>query len=559
MARQTQYIFVTGGVVSALGKGIASASIGLLLRQRGLRVSNIKLDPYLNVDPGTMNPFQHGEVFVLDDGAETDLDLGHYERFLDMPLTREHSVTTGQVYNTIITRERRGDYLGATVQVIPHVTEEIKNRVKRLEKIGGGTDVIIAEIGGTVGDIESLPFLEAIRQMGIEEGPRNVMYIHVTLVPYIKTAGEFKTKPTQHSVRDLRSIGIQPNMLLCRSAKPISESLRQKLSLFCSVPVKSVIVAEDVSTIYEVPLMFHRQGLDDIICEHFGLTTPPADIAAWETMVTRMQSPTHRVKIAICGKYVNLKDAYKSIIESFVHAGVHNSAEVNLIWVSSEDIKQHGAEKFLHDVDGLLIPGGFGERGVEGKIEAIKYVREHDIPFFGICLGMQCAVIEYARSICNLADAHSYEFYQEGLKHPVIHLMADQEGVTELGGTMRLGAYPCILTVGSKAREAYGSEEISERHRHRYEFNNAYRDMLVNNGLVLSGLSPDTRLVEIVEVPNHRWFVGVQFHPELKSRPTRPHPLFRDFVRAAVGYNAEHFGGTPARQDHEHDFSEASQ
>jgi CTP synthase len=559
MARQTQYIFVTGGVVSALGKGIAAASIGLLLRQRGLRVSNIKLDPYLNVDPGTMNPFQHGEVFVLDDGAETDLDLGHYERFLDMPLTREHSVTTGQVYNTIITRERRGDYLGATVQVIPHVTEEIKNRVKRLEKIGGGADVIIAEIGGTVGDIESLPFLEAIRQMGIEEGPRNVMYIHVTLVPYIKTAGEFKTKPTQHSVRDLRSIGIQPNMLLCRSAKPISESLRQKLSLFCSVPVKSVIVAEDVSTIYEVPLMFHRQGLDDIICDHFGITTPPADIAAWETMVTRMQSPTHRVKIAICGKYVNLKDAYKSIIESFVHAGVHNSAEVNLIWVSSEDIKQHGAEKFLHDVDGLLIPGGFGERGVEGKIEAIKYVREHDIPFFGICLGMQCAVIEYARSICNLADAHSYEFYQEGLKHPVIHLMADQEGVTELGGTMRLGAYPCILTAGSKAREAYGSEEISERHRHRYEFNNAYRDLLVNNGLVLSGLSPDTRLVEIVEVPNHRWFVGVQFHPELKSRPTRPHPLFREFVRAAVGYNAEHFGGTPARQDHEHDFSEASQ
>ncbi|MEK7774460.1 MAG: CTP synthase [Candidatus Zixiibacteriota bacterium] len=559
MARQTKYIFVTGGVVSSLGKGIAAASIGLLLRQRGLKVSNIKLDPYLNVDPGTMNPYQHGEVFVLDDGTETDLDLGHYERFLDMPLKRDHSVTTGQVYNTIITRERRGDYLGATVQVIPHVTEEIKNRVKRLEKIDGGTDVIIAEIGGTVGDIESLPFLEAIRQMGLEEGPRNVMYIHVTLVPYIKTAGEFKTKPTQHSVRDLRSIGIQPNMLLCRSAKPISEALRQKLSLFCSVPAKSVIVAEDVSTIYEVPLMFHRQGLDDILCEHFGITAPPADMASWESMVTRMQSPTHRVKIAICGKYVNLKDAYKSIIESFVHAGVHNSAEVNLIWVSSEDIKQHGAEKFLHDVDGLLIPGGFGERGVEGKIEAIKYVREHNIPFFGICLGMQCAVIEYARSVCNLADAHSYEFYQEGLKHPVIHLMADQEGVTELGGTMRLGAYPCILTAGTKAREAYGSEEISERHRHRYEFNNAYRDLLVNNGLVLSGLSPDTRLVEIVEVPNHRWFVGVQFHPELKSRPTRPHPLFREFVRAAVGYNSEHAGGQPSRQKQEFDYSESPQ
>ena len=538
MSPKAKYIFITGGVVSALGKGIAAASIGFLLKKRGLEVRNCKLDPYLNVDPGTMNPFQHGEVFVLDDGSETDLDLGHYERFLDQTLTKNNNVTTGQVYHTIITRERRGDYLGATVQVIPHVTEEIKNRVKSLDSGSDRPDVIIVEIGGTVGDIESLPFLEAIRQMGQEQGPEETMFIHVTLVPYIHTAGEFKTKPTQHSVRALREIGIQPNMLLCRCSNPTSDSLRKKISLFCSVPFNAVINAVDVSTIYEVPIKFHLQDLDNLICKRFGWDVPEPELDEWSAIVNKIHNPKHHIKIGICGKYVNLKDAYKSIIEAFIHAGVHSEAEVDLIWVSSEDIKQHGAEKLLHDIDGLLIPGGFGERGVEGKIESIRYVRENDIPFLGICLGMQCAVIEFARNVCGLQDAHSYEFYRD-LKHPVIHLMADQEGVTELGGTQRLGTYPCILAEESKSRAAYGMNEISERHRHRYELNNAYREMLLEHGLQLSGVSPDKRLVEIVEVPKHRWFVGVQFHPELKSRPTRPHPLFRDFVKAAVEYHNE--------------------
>jgi CTP synthase len=531
--KRTKYIFVTGGVVSALGKGIASASIGLLLQKRGLTVQNIKLDPYLNVDPGTMNPFQHGEVFVLDDGSETDLDLGHYERFSGLSLDKRNNVTTGQVYNTIITRERRGDYLGATVQVIPHVTEEIKKRIRALSRNGDDVDVVIAEIGGTVGDIESLPFLESIRQLRLEEGARNTMFIHLTLVPYISTAGEFKTKPTQHSVKELRGIGIQPDMLMCRCSKPISDSLRQKISLFCSVPSRNVAVAQDVPTIYEIPLRLHEQSVDDIICEHLGIEPAPPELTEWEQMVDRIKNPDVRVRIAICGKYVNLKDAYKSIIESFNHAGVPHSAAVDLIWVSSEDIKHSGPERFLHDVDGLLIPGGFGERGVEGKIESIRYVRENNIPFFGICLGMQCAVIEYARNVCNIEDAHSYEFYRD-LKHPVIHLMADQEGVTELGGTMRLGAYPCQLKDSTRSMEAYGTTDISERHRHRYELNNAYRKMLEENKLIMAGVSPDDRLVEIVEVEDHPWFVGVQFHPELKSRPTNPHPLFRDFVKAAV-------------------------
>ena len=536
MKKKTKYIFVTGGVVSSLGKGIAASSIGFLLQRRGLKVRNLKFDPYLNVDPGTMNPFQHGEVFVLDDGSETDLDLGHYERFLDQSLTKDNNVTTGQVYNTIISRERRGDYLGATVQVIPHVTEEIKKRIKKINNDDEIPDVVISEIGGTVGDIESLPFLEAIRQMGQEEGLENTMFIHVTLVPYITTAGEFKTKPTQHSVKELREIGIQANMLLCRSAQRISDELRQKISLFCSVPSKNVIAAEDVSTIYKVPVNFCEQGVDDIVCDHFGWDLPAPEIEDWRVMVNKINNPSRVIKIGICGKYVMLKDAYKSIIESFVHAGVHNDAEVKLIWVSSEDIKHNGAEKFLKDVDGLLIPGGFGERGVEGKIEAIKFVRENNIPFLGICLGMQCAVIEYARNVCGLKGAHSFEFYRE-LKYPVIHLMADQEGVSDMGGTMRLGAYKCIVADNTKSLESYGTKEISERHRHRYEFNNAYRDLLIENGMTLSGLSPDDRLVEMIEISNHPWFVGVQFHPELKSRPTRPHPLFRDFIKAAVGYS----------------------
>jgi CTP synthase len=532
-SKTTKYVFVSGGVVSSLGKGIASASLGFLLQRRGLKVQIIKSDPYLNVDPGTMNPFQHGEVFVLDDGSETDLDLGHYERFLNKSLQVQNNVTTGQIYNTIITRERRGDYLGATVQVIPHVTEEIKNRLRHFAHGETPPDVMIVEIGGTVGDIESLPFLEAIRQMGLEEGPQNVMYLHLTLVPYIATAGEFKTKPTQHSVRELREIGIQPQVLLCRSAEPLSDAIKQKIALFCSVPTRSVITAVDVATIYDVPLKFHEQLLDHIICEHFGIDAPEPDLTQWEGLVEKIKNPRRRVKIGICGKYVRLKDAYKSIIEAFVHAGVCSSAEVDLVWVSSEDIKQGGARKFLHDVDGLLIPGGFGERGVEGKIEAIRYTRENRIPFLGICLGMHCAVIEYARNVCGLDNAHSFEFYRD-LKHPVIHLMADQEGVTELGGTMRLGAYPCVLAEGTRSREAYGTDRISERHRHRYELNNAYRAMLTDNGLILAGLSPDGRLVEIAEVPDHPWFVAVQFHPELKSRLEDPHPLFQEFVRAAV-------------------------
>ncbi len=536
--KKTKYVFITGGVVSSLGKGIASASLGLLLKKRGLSVNIMKLDPYLNVDPGTMNPFQHGEVYVLDDGSETDLDLGHYERFLDQSMTCDNNVTAGQIYHTIITRERRGDYLGATVQVIPHVTEEIKKAIKRLETINGKVDVIISEIGGTVGDIESLPFLEAIRQMGLDEGEHNTLYIHLTMVPYVDAAGELKTKPTQHSVKSLREIGIQPQILLCRTAKALEESIRKKIGLFCSVPSKNVIEAIDVSTIYEVPLKFEQQGFSDLVISHLAIDAPPPDLTEWEELVYRIKAPSNRIKIAICGKYVHLKDAYKSIIESFAHAGGENNTRVDLVWVSSEDIKQDGAAKFIGDVDGLLIPGGFGERGVEGKIESIRYVRENKIPFLGICLGMQCAVIEYARDVCGLEDAHSYEFYRD-LKHPVIHLMADQEKITDLGGSMRLGTYPAVLDPNSFAFKAYGAGEISERHRHRYELNNDYREMLTFAGLKLTGISPDGKLVEIIEAPDHLWFVGVQFHPELKSRPTKAHPLFRDFVAAAVRYKKE--------------------
>jgi CTP synthase len=536
--KKTKYIFVTGGVVSSLGKGIASASLGLLLKKRGLNVNIIKCDPYINVDPGTMNPFQHGEVFVLDDGSETDLDLGHYERFLSQNMTKDNNVTNGQVYFTVITRERRGDYLGATVQVIPHITEEIKERIRKPAKVNPDTDVIIVEIGGTVGDIESQPFLEAIRQMALENEPEDTLFIHLTLVPFISTAGEVKTKPTQHSVKALREIGIQPRILVCRTAVELAEQIRKKIGLFCNVPSKYVISAIDVENIYEVPLLFHKEGLDDAVCNLMKLDVPEPDMSEWDEMVIRIKNPMGRVKIAICGKYVYLKDAYKSIIESFIHAGAENNVQVDLIWVSSEEIKQNGAEKFLSDIDGLLIPGGFGERGVEGKIESIRYVRENNIPFFGICLGMQCAVIEYARNICGLEDAHSYEFYAD-LKNPVIHLMADQEGVTNLGGSMRLGAYRAKLDNSSKSFRAYGAEEISERHRHRYEFNNAYRNLFADKPFMLAGLSPDGRLVEIVEVINHPWFVGVQFHPELKSRPVESHPLFRDFIAATVEYNSK--------------------
>ncbi len=534
--KKTKYIFVTGGVVSALGKGIAAASIGILLKKRGLKVNMIKCDPYINVDPGTMNPFQHGEVYVLDDGSETDLDLGHYERFLDQSMTKDNNVTTGQVYHTVITRERRGDYLGATVQVIPHITNEIKESIRRPAKNNPGTDVVIVEIGGTVGDIESQPFLEAIRQMALESEPEDTLFVHLTLVPYIATAGEVKTKPTQHSVKALREIGIQPRILVCRTEKALDENIRQKIGLFCNVPSRNVISASDAPTIYEVPLNFHQEGIDKAVCEYLHLNVPEPELSGWENMVDRIKHPSHRVKVAICGKYVYLKDAYKSIIEAFIHSGEENDARVDLVWVSSEDIKKRGPEALLSDIDGLLIPGGFGERGVEGKIESIRFVRENNIPFLGICLGMQCAVIEYARNVCGLEDAHSYEFYAE-LKHPVIHLMADQEGVTDMGGTMRLGAYPCHLEKDSFSLKAYGTDEISERHRHRYEFNNSYREMFESTSLNLTGLSPDGRLVEIVEVADHPWFVGVQFHPELKSRPTKAHPLFRDFIKAVVDYH----------------------
>ncbi len=534
-AHQSKHIFVTGGVVSSLGKGIASASIGLLLKRRGLTVGLQKFDPYINVDPGTMNPFQHGEVFVLDDGAETDLDLGHYERFLSENLTQKSNVTTGQVYETVIQRERRGDYLGATVQVIPHVTNEIKSRLRRIEKHNGPLDVVITEIGGTVGDIESLPFLEAIRQMHLESPPQSTLFIHLTLVPYISTAGEPKTKPTQHSVKALREIGIQPHILLCRTQSPLDDALRSKIGLFCNVAAESVFSAVDVPSVYEVPLRYREQKLDDVLCRMLNISAPPPELDDWQEIVNRISNPSRTVRIAICGKYVNLKDAYKSILEAFVHAGVGNDARVELEWISSETIKKNGAERYLDNVDGLLIPGGFGERGVEGKIEAIHFVREHGIPFFGICLGMQCAVIEFARNVCGLDNAQSTEFNREA-EHPVITLLSEQREIVNMGGTMRLGAYPCVLADGSKSNRAYGESQVSERHRHRYEFNNNYRDHLFNSGMTPAGLSPDGALVEIVEIPSHPWFVGVQFHPELKSRPTNPHPLFRDFVAAAVRF-----------------------
>jgi CTP synthase len=482
-----------------------------------------------------MNPFQHGEVFVLDDGAETDLDLGHYERYLNENLTRHSNVTTGQVYESVISRERRGDYLGATVQVIPHVTNEIKSRIRLMETNNGPLDVVITEIGGTVGDIESQPFLEAIRQMGLESPPDRTLFIHLTLVPYIETAGEPKTKPTQHSVKALREIGIQPGLLLCRTPSGLSEEIRAKIGLFCSVPASSVFSAVDVSCVYEVPLIFHKQGVDEVVCRSLSLETKSPDLGAWTAMVERMKNPSKTVRIAICGKYVKLKDAYKSIIEAFAHAGGAHDARVELAWVSSENIKKQGARQYLDNVDGLLIPGGFGERGVEGKIEAIRFVRENGIPFLGICLGMQCAVIEAARNAADLEGAQSTEFNREAA-HPVITLLSEQREVTDMGGTMRLGAYPCVLASGSKSHQAYGSLEISERHRHRYEFNNHYREQIFGSGMIPAGLSPDEGLVEIVEIPDHPWFVGVQFHPELKSRPAEPHPLFRDFVGASVKF-----------------------
>jgi CTP synthase len=534
---KTKYIFVTGGVISGLGKGIASASLGYLLKSRGLSVTIQKFDPYINIDPGTMSPFQHGEVYVTDDGSETDLDLGHYERFIDVNMSQANNCTTGQVYNSVISKERRGDYLGATVQVIPHITDEIKRRIQAVNTPGNQYDIVITEVGGTVGDIESLPFLEAIRQFRHEWGAKNTMVVHLTLVPYIKSSGEMKTKPTQHSVMRLREIGLQPDMLLCRTEKSLTKEIKDKIALFCNVDTESVIQAIDVDTIYEVPLMFNRQGFAEQIIKKVDIEAGEPSIEKWEDFVYRVKNPKNTVEIAICGKYTKLHDAYKSILESFVHAGAESDCTVEVRWVNSEKLeKTMDAEKYLSGVDGLLIPGGFGERGIEGKIQAVKYARENEIPFFGICLGMQCAAIEYARNVCGLTRANSSEFDEES-PDPVIALMAEQKDISDMGGTMRLGAYPCRLQKDTKAHEAYGELNISERHRHRYEFNNAYREVFQDKGMQFSGLSPNGTLVEIMELNDHPWFVGGQFHPELKSRINKAHPLFREFVRAALKYS----------------------
>lgn len=526
-----KYIFVTGGVVSGLGKGICAASLGRLLKQRGLRVRNQKFDPYLNVDPGTMSPFQHGEVFVTDDGAETDLDLGHYERFVDESLRATSSVSAGKIYWSVLNREREGGYLGRTVQIIPHITDEIKRRIYSMAD--SDVDVVISEIGGTVGDIESQPFLEAIRQVAAEQGRRNVLFIHVPLIVQIPGSDELKSKPTQHSVKELLSIGIQPDILVCRSDVPFTEEIRTKISLFCNVDPSCVIQNSTASTLYEVPLMLAKEGLDQVVCEKLQLDTPKPDLEAWSNMVTRIKSAHREVRIALVGKYVQLHDAYLSVVESLFHAGTANDAVVTIKWVDSEELTPDNAAQQLSDCDGVLVPGGFGDRGVEGMIAAAKYARTNGVPYLGICLGMQIAVIEYARNVAGLTGAHSAEF-DEYSPYPVVALMEEQVGVTAKGGTMRLGKYPCKLTEGSKSLALYGESEISERHRHRYEFNNEFRSVLTEKGLVLAGLSPDGNLVEIVENPNHPWFVACQFHPEFKSRPDRPHPLFVGFVEASL-------------------------
>jgi CTP synthase len=526
----TKFIFVSGGVLSSLGKGIASASIGCLLEGRGFKVTFLKFDPYINVDPGTMNPFQHGEVFVTEDGSETDLDLGHYERFTRACLTKDNNVTTGQIYFSVINKERRGDYLGGTVQVIPHITDEIKRCILRVDK---GADVVIVEIGGTVGDIESLPFLEAIRQFKSEVGRENAINIHLTLVPYIRTAGELKSKPTQHSVKELLEIGIQPDILLCRTDRLLPREIKAKIALFCNLSEEAVITAKDVESIYEVPLVLHSEGLDEIILKLLKLKTQGEDLKEWEAIVHKTKNPSASVTIAVVGKYLELKDAYKSLTEAIVHGGIANDCMVQTKSVDAEQIEREGAAKSLGDVSGILVPGGFGARGIEGKIAAIRFARERKVPFFGICLGMQCAVIEFARNVCGLAQANSTEFVPDTL-YPVIDLMPDQQAITHLGGTMRLGSYPCILQSPSRASEAYGSDEIHERHRHRYEFNNQYRQLLTEHGMSLSGFSPDQVLVEMIEIEDHPWFVGGQFHPEFRSNPRNPHPLFREFIKAAL-------------------------
>ncbi|HKO16875.1 MAG TPA: CTP synthase [Gemmatimonadaceae bacterium] len=544
-SQTTKYIFITGGVVSSLGKGIAAASLGRLLVERGLRVTMLKFDPYLNVDPGTMSPFQHGEVFVTDDGAETDLDLGHYERFIDRSLSQANNVTTGRIYLNVITKERRGEYLGSTVQVIPHITDEIKAAIRR---IAPENDVVIVEVGGTVGDIESQPFLEAIRQFRHDVGRENAIFVHLTLVPFIAAAGELKTKPTQHSVRELMELGIQPDILIVRTERPISEEIKRKIGLFCNVEFGAVIESPDVRTIYEIPIVFHDQGLDAKVVQKLGLDGDTPDLARWRGLVQRVLAPRERVRIAVVGKYTEYADSYKSVFEALVHGGIASDVGVDINWISSEAFTDPTmAARVLAGSDGLLVPGGFGVRGVEGMVEAIRQARESGLPFFGICLGMQTAIIEFARNVCGLEDSHSSEFAPE-CDNAVISLMESQQHVTDMGGTMRLGAYPCRLARGSRVAEVYGVPEVSERHRHRYEVSNSYRELFVQHGMRLSGLSPDGQLVEIIELPEHPWFVGCQFHPELQSRPTRPHPLFAGFIAAAVAAKhriAARTGGRP--------------
>ncbi len=526
----TKFIFVTGGVVSSLGKGVAAASVGAILESRGFSVTLMKLDPYVNVDPGTMSPYQHGEVFVTDDGAETDLDLGHYERFTSTVSTKGHNYTTGKIYESVINKERRGDYLGKTVQVIPHVTDEIKDAMRSLADTA---DVVIVEIGGTIGDIESLPFLEAIRQFRLELGRNNAVNIHLTLVPFIQAADELKTKPTQHSVRELREIGIQPDVLLCRADRPLPGDIKRKIALFCNVAPEQVIGAVDVPTIYEVPLRFCQEGLDEILLDLLNLPHHPRDMSRWEAMVDTIKNPLHEVRIGIVGKYTELPDSYKSLNEALYHGGIANNSKVELVYIDAEEIEEGNWPREVFEVDGLLVPIGFGPRGTEGKIKAIRYAREHKVPFFGICLGMQCMVVEYARNVCGIEDATSSEF-DEDTQHAVIYKLRDLLGVEEMGGTMRLGAYPCELKEGTLAREIYDSEEISERHRHRYEVNQKYLDQLTGAGLKVAGMSPDGKFVEMVELEDHPWYLGCQFHPEYKSKPTKPHPLFVSYIAAAL-------------------------
>ncbi len=528
----TKHIFITGGVVSSLGKGLTSASVGLLLEKRGLRVAMQKLDPYINVDPGTMNPYQHGEVYVTEDGLEADLDLGHYERFTTASVNRFSNYTTGRIYSSVISKERQGKYLGETVQVIPHVTNEIKDAIRSVE--GPDVDVAITEIGGTVGDIESLPFLEAIRQYGMDAGKENVMFIHLTLIPYLRASQEIKTKPTQQSVGKLREIGIIPDILVCRTERPISDEVRAKISLFCNVVKENVIAEQDVEfSIYEIPVMLQEERVDELVVTHLGLETGPADLSEWKAILDGIQHPRHEVTIGIIGKYLELQDAYKSIFESLAHAGFANRARVNIRKISAEAVEKDGMEKHAAGISGVLVPGGFGSRGIEGKILAAKWAREKNVPYYGLCLGMQIASLEFARNVLGISDAQSAEFDEKAVD-PVIHMMAHQRGVQVKGGTMRLGSYPCELAAGSLAGKAYATETVRERHRHRYEFNNAYRDRFAKKGMKFTGIFPDEDLVEIIELEGHPWYVGVQFHPEFKSKPTDPHPLFRDFIKAAL-------------------------